>query len=356
MGILGELLKTASESSPLGLISSGVGAVTDIANTVVGAVQNKKQRQHETALQEDAQTFNAEQAQLNRDFQSKEAELAYERQLDYFDKTQSASAQVEQYKKAGLNPALLAGGISVGSSSPQSSPSGSTASSGISGSSMKSLPAIANVMDTFLKAKRMEAEIENIQADTDQKEKNTSWIDALNSGKIENMKAAASNLLADSELKQSQIDVNLKSIESMGADIAVKYDSLETARVARAKIQQEIDVMVDGLLTSAKMRGVYDKQMGKLAQEIKILAEEYEVVSDGMYKQERKYSVKIDNDNKEAQTRFTEAQETLSYLKRKGEEKYGLASDDPFMVGLNYLGAILGNIGKVFSTSASIGN
>ena len=107
MGILGELLKTASESSPLGLISSGVGAVTDIANTVVGAIQNKKQRQHESALQEDAQTFNAEQAQLNRDFQSKEAELAYERQLDYFDKTQSASAQVEQYKKAGLRPAFL---------------------------------------------------------------------------------------------------------------------------------------------------------------------------------------------------------------------------------------------------------
>lgn len=244
MGILSTLL----ESNPLGLINSGVGAVTDIANTVVGAVQNKKQRQHEKALQEDAQSFNAEQAQLNRDFQSKEAELAFDRQLDYFEQTQSASAQVEQYKKAGLNPALLAGGISLGSSNAQSSPSGSTASSGISGSSMKSLPAISNVMDAFLNAKRKEAEIENIEADTAQKAKTTSWIDELNSSNV----ALAQSVIAKNEAETSKalqdvaesakrMDLYDTQIKVGNAEIDLKGSQqvLNDCRSAFTKLQSE---------------------------------------------------------------------------------------------------------------------
>lgn len=347
MGFLSKFFGSDSESVPFGGL--GFGFITDIVNMILQAQQNKVQRQHEFALQNDAQDFNSVQAQLNRDFQSKEAELAYERQLDYYEQTQSAQAKVKEYQEAGLNPALLAGGISSGSSPAPSAPSGSVASSGISGSSAKSLPALSNVLETFLHMKRQEAEIQNIEADTEQKETNTAWIDALNSGKLEQMRAASENLLADTNLKQSQIEVNTKSIEKMGADIAVSFDSLETARLQRAKIQQEIEVLVDGLLTSAKQRGVYDKQMGKLAAETKLLYEELDVVSDAVYKSERKFSVKIDNDNKEAQTAYTKAQETLAFLKRRGEEKYGLGSEDPFIVGLNYFGSILGVIGKVIS-------
>ena len=230
----------------------------------------------------------------------------------------------------------------------------SAASSSVGSVPSSHLAQFANIIDAALSAKRQLAEIENIEANTAQTETNTAWIDALNSGKIEQMKAASENLLADSNLKQSQIDVNIKSIEKMAADIAVEYDSLETARAQRAKIQQEIDVLVDGLLTSAKQRGVYDKQMGKLAAETKILLEELEIVSDKTYQSERKFSIKVDNDNKEAQTNLAKAQETLSYLQKRGEERYGLGSEDPFMVGLNYFGSILGTIGKVFGFTVGV--
>lgn len=133
------------------------------------------------AMQEDAQAFNSSEAALNRQFQSKEAELAFERQREFYEQYQSIGAQVRQYQESGLNPALLAGGVSVGSTPSSPSAAGSSAtssatsagaiSSGAASSSpiaaaMSALPEIAMIG-------KLMAEIANIKADTKQKEEST---------------------------------------------------------------------------------------------------------------------------------------------------------------------------------------
>lgn len=139
-----------------------------------------------SAMQEDAQAFNASEAALNRDFQSKEAEAAFEREREFYEQYQSVGAQVRQYQEAGLNPALLAGGVSVGSTPSSPSAAGSAASSGASSSGASSSSAIAagaassspiaaamSALPEIAMIGKHLAEIANIKADTKQKEEST---------------------------------------------------------------------------------------------------------------------------------------------------------------------------------------
>ena len=83
-----------------------------------------------TGSEREAMDFNAEQAQINREFQSAEAQKARQWQQDFFTKYQSPQAQVRQFQEAGLNPALMYGrGVSpVSASSESNGPSGDSAS------------------------------------------------------------------------------------------------------------------------------------------------------------------------------------------------------------------------------------
>lgn len=76
-----------------------------------------------------AQDFSAQQAQINRDFQSAEAQKARQWQEDFYTQYQSPQAQVRQYQEAGLNPALMYGRGATPAAS------ASTASNGPSGDS-----------------------------------------------------------------------------------------------------------------------------------------------------------------------------------------------------------------------------
>lgn len=99
--LLGSLI-TGGASLLGGLFSSNTSAENTQAN--IAAQQQTNQQQ---------MNFNAEQAQLNRDFQSQQSNTAYQR----------ASSDMQ---KAGLNPAMM-----FGSGSAASTPSGSTASASL---------------------------------------------------------------------------------------------------------------------------------------------------------------------------------------------------------------------------------
>lgn len=131
----------------LDVFSSMSGFLSSTLNTAGGIYNNERNIAEARRTREDNQAFEAEQAQLNRDFQSKEAELAFEREVDFYEQYKSPQAQVQAYKEAGLNPALLAGGIGATTSPSASVPSGGQGHS--SGSAPVNNNPFAFVSDAF---------------------------------------------------------------------------------------------------------------------------------------------------------------------------------------------------------------
>lgn len=108
--------------------------------------------------------FNAEQAQINREFQSAEAQKARQWQQDFYTQYQSPQAQVRQYQQAGLNPALMYGrGATPAASASTASngPAGDSASVGLPVSDPSSL------IQLFLGLAKLPSEIDLMQSQAD---------------------------------------------------------------------------------------------------------------------------------------------------------------------------------------------
>lgn len=187
------------------------------------AAEAQKGRDFASQLQEDSQAFNSAEAELNRQFQSKEAEAAFERQREFYDEYQSIGAQVRQYQEAGLNPALLAGGASVGSTPSSSAASGGAASSPVaSGGSASSSPisaAMSSLPEIAMIGKHL-AEIANIKADTNLKDSignktdiEASWIDRLNSQDIKQSEQIISESRSNCELNSQKVNESAQSVQ-----------------------------------------------------------------------------------------------------------------------------------------------
>lgn len=96
----------------------------------VESLWNRFTGRGQTNAERAAQDFSSQQAQINRDFQSAEAQKARQWQEDFYTQYQSPQAQVRQYQDAGLNPALMyaRGATPAASASTASNgPSGDTA-------------------------------------------------------------------------------------------------------------------------------------------------------------------------------------------------------------------------------------
>lgn len=106
-------------------IKKGLGGIWSGIDSLWNRITGRGQTNAERA----AQDFSAYQAQINRDFQSAEAQKARQWQEDFYTQYQSPQAQVRQYQDAGLNPALMYGRGATPAAS------ASTASNGPSGDS-----------------------------------------------------------------------------------------------------------------------------------------------------------------------------------------------------------------------------
>lgn len=136
-----------------GKLSFGIGSwLNDISGQSSSA---KKQYQNELKLQKDAQNFNANQAQIERDWQTQMSNTAHQR-------------AVSDLQSAGLNPVLSANNGADASA-------GATASSGIGSASAGNSPTdmLTNIVGMLNSSKQTDAivdktksEIENIDADT----------------------------------------------------------------------------------------------------------------------------------------------------------------------------------------------
>lgn len=147
----------------MGMISGGMNLLGSIFSSDTSAKNTEEQIAAQQAMQQQSQKFNADQAQLNRDFQQQMSNTAYQR----------ASSDMQ---RAGLNPMMM-----FGSGGAASSPGGAQASTGTPSvpmsqktSPMAGLGAAVNAaVNTAISTKtfdKMTEEIANVRADTAKRE------------------------------------------------------------------------------------------------------------------------------------------------------------------------------------------
>lgn len=192
------------------------------------------------------------------EFSSTQADIAYQRQREFYQDFQSPEAQMRSQmngmQSLGINPALMYGGTmpSGGGSSSPSAPSSVAPTSG------ESLGSFISVM---LNAAKVGAEIKNINADTrlkdtgaNRNESETTGIDIANwikqqtkgfevvaaELKNEETRKRIDNIIADSTLKGSQLIVNGKQVDYLASQIELNGSIVAVNDSTIAKQTQEI--------------------------------------------------------------------------------------------------------------------
>lgn len=181
-----------------GLISAPFQAMGN-ALSVAGA---------EAQDQED-KAWNAQQAQLNRDFQRQERLATQEYNLDMWNRNNeynSLASQVERAREAGFSPnAILDKGSGNIASSPMHSSPMSGAQASIGGSLASSM-LTANAQNAMILA-----QTRNIEADTENKKYELSWNKLSETQRLELLELQGDNLVADLGIK----DVDKRTKEEM---------------------------------------------------------------------------------------------------------------------------------------------
>lgn len=139
------------------LLGAGVGGLFNLGSTALGNASNRR-------IQREQNEFNADQARLNREFQAQQAQIARDWQEEQYNKYSSPSAMVNQYKEAGLNPALMYGANLQSGTGSSPSASGSTAG----GSAIPNQIAnMTGIISDFLGLAQLKANIDKTKSEAD---------------------------------------------------------------------------------------------------------------------------------------------------------------------------------------------
>ena len=169
--------------------------------------QGEKSYKRQLELQSNEQNFNAEQAGLNRTFQSEEAQKGRDWQEQMYNQYQSPEALAGQYQRLGISPAAVmngAGGTMVSTSLPSGSQASDSSGSApqVSSSSPASMVApqvgsnpISDFIAAFQSSQRTQAEVNKTQLENE-------W------QKTQNQFAVREKIM-ELKFKQSQIDSEL---------------------------------------------------------------------------------------------------------------------------------------------------
>lgn len=151
-----------------------------LRSTDIGPLESLMHKYMASGLTQSAREQNA--------FNAREAEEAYNRQVDFYDSRQSAPAMVDQYKQAGLNPALVAG------YTPSSPPSSDAASGNGGNPSGDVLGLLVNLVmrnkELAIQNKLADAEVDlkNAQADESRSRKTGVDIDNITREEFNNLR------------------------------------------------------------------------------------------------------------------------------------------------------------------------
>lgn len=217
----------------------GAGEKRGWFNNQLGSFINSYTQGELTGAAREANAFNAEEAQKQRDWEEEMSNTAYQR-------------QVKDMQSAGLNPAVMYGGSG---SSGASTPSGSSASS-VSPSGHDFSGLLSSIMDMAL----LGAQIKNINADTANKSAEAAGRNITNANLDAQMKSAIESTLASAEsakaealyknlliqygMPEAEVQNVLKQIAIGDSTISKNEAEAELARVnaAYAEVKKKIDL------------------------------------------------------------------------------------------------------------------
>ena len=245
---------------------AAIGAGANLAGTAM-----QVDSQH--VLQEDAQKFEMEQAELNRQFQREEREAAQAWNLEMWNKNNeynSLESQLERAKEAGVSPNAILGGSagSIASNPVTTSPmSGSKAN--FPGYAPVDWSGIANIGTNFAEIANKLAAKKELESKTDLNEQQKAWNDATFEDRVRECKERVDNIvestnkiIADTNKTNKEadkIEVDKQVVEATLPYIADKYQvDLEIAVETSNKIREEINQMrLNGKMT----RSLQNQQM-----------------------------------------------------------------------------------------------
>ena len=216
-------------------------------------------------------------------------------QFDMWNKT-NAKAQVEHYKQAGLNPALMYG---------QSGAGGQTGSQG-GGSAAGGQAPLMDIGANAMQGAMMKAQIDNIKADTENKQANTTKTGGADTEHVETLIqkliAETNNESTKQELNKVLIEVQKGNVLKVGAETGLLKEKLLTQKEITGLRETENEVAWATkedkkaiIQMEAKLQGLKGE---KTKQEIENLAEQELVLQ--LKQAEQRAGVELTNEQREA--------------------------------------------------------
>lgn len=225
------------------------GAASAVIGQTVGLSKSEKQQN----------AFNAEQAQINRDWQEKMSNTAHQR-------------QVADMSAAGLNPQMMYGGSSA---SGASTPSGGVASSaGFANRGLVAMQAYAQLQKAFadIKLAKAEARLKDIEADY-APEKISAEISGLLAGaKSDESRAQLTLLQATYQGVQNQYAQDIIS-----TNINLQKSQLHLNESEREKVEKATGLLMLQQLTETKKWDNLDAQTREMLTKAGLNEKQYEV-------------------------------------------------------------------------------
>lgn len=177
-------------------------------NTVLGNILNRYTGNGLTDADIEANAFSAEQSALQREWSSQEAERARDWNEQMYAKYNSIGGKIQQAEQAGINPlfAVTENAVSPVSAG-ASAPGGSSA-----GSISPTSHGLTDLFGSILGLMKVRAEVQNIEADTKQKEADTEV-------SLKKLASEIANINSQTDLNIQKVLESATSIEKIKSDM-----------------------------------------------------------------------------------------------------------------------------------------